>query len=200
MAKLHKYLHQPHDFEYLKVDKSHMYYVASATVVDNTDGTETIVFPDVDVVNNLANFKPKFSPKRMIQDGVFGGLYFGSCKPDTLYQLGLKQRMLLPDDWFENVYQSDTKQNCKTNKFGVCAGLDRTWWINSKLIADSDPLGWFEWYCHFFLGRRIPKEDQRQIQRWIQYCKRHVNMAKKNKSGLTPRYQQSLFQWAEFVK
>jgi len=38
-------------------------------------------------------------------------------------------------------------------------------WESSGWIADSDPYGWFQWYCRFYSGRRS-SDDARQMSRW----------------------------------
>ena len=51
------------------------------------------------------------------------------------------------------------------------------------LIKDGslqeDPLGWFQWYCGFKNGRRIPEIDQVQIKRWKAFGDRHGPAVKK---------------------
>lgn len=38
-------------------------------------------------------------------------------------------------------------------------------WESSGWIVESDPYGWFQWYCRFYQGRRC-SDDARQISRW----------------------------------
>jgi hypothetical protein len=37
-------------------------------------------------------------------------------------------------------------------------------WESNGWMAYIDPYGWFQWYCHFYLGRRS-SDDTRQISR-----------------------------------
>ena len=88
-------------------------------------------------------FKPELSPKKMMELGVFGGAYFG---------LNIKE---YPKSWFKNVKISETF-NVNLNRFKVVSGLSREHWIEKGWIFKEDPLGWFQWYCRFTKGRRIP--------------------------------------------
>ena len=95
-------------------------------------------------------FKPEFSPKKMLELGVFGGSYFG---------LSIKE---YPSAWFKKAKISK-KFDVNNNRFRVAAGLSRKEWISKGWIFNEDPLGWFQWYCRFTNGRRIPHIDEIQI-------------------------------------
>ena len=111
-------------------------------------------------------FKPELSPKKMLELGVFGGSYFGK---------NIKE---YPKTWFKNAKLSKVF-DVKLNRFRVKAGLTRKEWQDKGWIFKEDPLGWFQWYCRFQNGRRIPRIDEIQIKRWKAF-KRHVTAIKKN--------------------
>ena len=131
-------------------------------------------------------FKPQLTPKKMLELGVFGGSYFG------------KKIKEYPKSWFKKAKLSktfDVKKNC----FRVAAGLSRKEWIDKGWIFKEDPLGWFQWYCRFANGRRIPRIDEIQIKRWKAF-KRHVTAIKKNcEPGdihCRRKQRQAILQWA----
>jgi hypothetical protein len=72
-------------------------------------------------------------------------------------------------------------------------------WQKKGWIYEEDPRGWFQWYCRYYMGRRIALVDEKQIKRWNAY-KRHVAQVKKNcpKGFLDCRkkQRQSLLHWA----
>ena len=131
-------------------------------------------------------FKPQLSPKKMLELGVFGGSYFGS---------NIKE---FPKTWFKKAKLSknfDVSLNC----FRVKSGLSRDHWIKKGWIFKEDPLGWFQWYCRFSMGRRIPHIDQIQIKRWKNFT-RHVKAIKKNCEegdlNCRRRQRQAILQWS----
>ena len=112
-------------------------------------------------------FKPELTPKKMMKLGVFGGSYFGG---------NIKE---YPKSWFKNAKLSKMF-NVNKNRFKVASGLSRKEWIDKGWIFKEDPLGWFQWYCRFKNGRRIPRIDEIQIKRWKAFGNRHVSTIKKN--------------------
>ena len=131
-------------------------------------------------------FSPELSPKEMLELGVFGGAYFG---------LKIKE---FPDSWFKKAKLSKDF-DVNLNRFKIKAGLSREHWIEKGWIFEEDPLGWFQWYCRFTLGRRLPHIDEIQIKRWKNFT-RHVKAIKKNcETGdlsCRKRQRQAILQWA----
>ena len=131
-------------------------------------------------------FKPELSPKKMLELGVFGGSYFG---------LKIKE---YPKTWFKNVKISKNF-DVNLNYFKVKSGLSRKEWVEKGWIFKEDPLGWFQWYCRFSMGRRLPNIDEIQIKRWKNF-RRHIIAIQKNceKNDLFCRkkQRQAILQWA----
>jgi len=131
-------------------------------------------------------FKPQLSPKKMLELGVFGGAYFG---------LKIKE---YPKSWFTKAKISK-RFDVNLNRFKIESGLSREHWIKKGWIFKEDPLGWFQWYCRFSMGRRIPQLDEIQIKRWKNF-NRHVIAIKKNceEGDLTcrRRQRQAILQWS----
>ena len=131
-------------------------------------------------------FKPELTPKEMLELGVFGGAYFG----DKIKEF--------PKSWLKKAKLSE-KFDVKINRFRVKAGLSRKEWQDKGWIFKEDPLGWFQWYCRYSMGRRISKIDIIQIKRWKNFT-RHVKAIKKNCEkndlGCRRRQRQAILQWA----
>ena len=133
------------------------------------------------------SFRPQLTPKKMLQLGVFGGSYF----KDKIKEY--------PKSWFKNA-KLNKIFDVNQNRFKVAAGLSRKEWLDKGWIFKEDPLGWFQWYCRFKIGRRIPRIDEIQIKRWKAFGARHVPAIKKNCSQndihCRRKQRQAILQWA----
>jgi hypothetical protein len=132
-------------------------------------------------------FEPELTPKEMLKLGVFGGKYMTDCKDE------------FPDEWFKNAKLSPEKKDISLNYFKVDASMPLSHWKKKGWIYHEDPRGWFQWYCRYYMGRRIPPEDERQIKRW-KAMKRHVGAIKKNCEprdlDCRKKQRQALLHWA----
>lgn len=135
-------------------------------------------------------FKPHLTPKQMLKLGVFGGVYMRDCIHE------------FPKDWFANAkFQKDGsyEHDPKLNYFGINASQPLSVWKKKGWIYKDDPRGWFQWYCRYYMGRRIPEEDSRQIRRW-KAIQRHIAQVKKNckvgDNNCRPKQRQAILHWA----
>ena len=130
-------------------------------------------------------FTPDLTPKQMLALGVFGGRYMTDCTKE------------FPADWFVGAKLSRVR-DVSLNYFGVDASQPLAEWLRKGWIHPEDPRGWFQWYCRYYMGRRI-EDDERQIKRW-RAMRRHVAQLKKHCAPgdvtCRPRQRQALLQWA----
>lgn len=133
------------------------------------------------------NFNPELTPKEMLELGVFGGKYLTDCTEE------------FPLEWFENAKLSPTHKDISLNYFKVDASLPLKHWQQKGWIHPADPRGWFQWYCRYYYGRRMPEEDLRQIKRW-KAIRRHAGAIKKNCQpfdlACRKKQRQALLHWA----
>ncbi len=135
-------------------------------------------------------FKPGLTPKEMLELGVFGGRYMRDCKNE------------FPASWFKKarLHPEGVKGHSKDlNYFGVDASQPLSVWRAKGWLHPDDPRGWFQWYCRYYMGRRMPEEDARQVKRWKQMV-RHVAQVKYNcRVGdftCHTKQRQALLHWA----
>ena len=133
-------------------------------------------------------FKPELTPREMLALGVFGGKYMTDCKRE------------FPESWFKRAKLSPKFHDKKLNYYKVSASQPLSVWRKKGWINEEhDPRGWFQWYCRYYMGRRLPKEDQRQIKRW-KAIRRHLAQIKYNchrrDLSCRPRQRQAVLHWA----
>ncbi len=132
-------------------------------------------------------FMPELTPKQMLALGVFGGKYMTDCEKE------------FPKDWYAKAKLNPKKHDASLNLFGVNASQPLPVWRKKGWIYKDDPRGWFQWYCRYFMGRRLPVEDDKQIKRWLA-INRHIAQVKKNcrKGDLScrPKQRQAILHWA----
>ena len=132
-------------------------------------------------------FQPDLTPKQMLTLGVFGGKYMTDCSAE------------FPASWFTHAKLSPKGRNPHLNFFGVDASRPLAEWRRKGWIHEDDPRGWFQWYCRYYVGRRMPEEDRRQIGRW-KAMTRHIAQIKVNCDPgnilCRPRQRQALLHWA----
>ncbi len=124
----------------------------------------------------------------MLELGVFGGWYFKGDIEEY------------PKSWLKKAQISKDGFDKKLNYFQVSSGQPMSVWKEKGWITPEDPLGWFQWYCRYSLGRRLPRVDAFQIKRWRSFGPRHIGGIKANceKGDIfcRPRQRQALLQWA----
>lgn len=157
-------------------------------------------------------FNPFYSPQEMLEMGVFEGKYLNDCLNE------------FPREWFEKAFSkgklSPEVPNVECNYFGIHSRQPLYVWVENgwapsleggkreqtkkrDMLADPDlnpdERGWFQWYCRYWLGRRLTELDNVQIGRWRSFA-RHAGAVKKGCDAgdlsCRPRERQALLQWA----
>ncbi len=138
-------------------------------------------------------FQPYFTPREMLTLGVFEGKYLNDC----IFEF--------PREWFLNALEighlSPSKPDISCNYFKIKSRMSLQHWKSQGWIpiiaGDPDNRGWFQWYCRYYLGRRIPDVDRKQISRWKSF-KRHWGQVSKNCADVEcrPKQRQALLQWS----
>ena len=165
-----------------------MYHVGDIVTVNDTMQTSYQYSIQVPMGQNFApEFNPHFTPKEMLELGIFERKYCNDCQNE------------LPSEWFINAKISDSSDP-SVNYFGVKSRQSLNIWKEKGWIIGPDPRGWFQWYCRFSMGRRIPNIDNIQIKRWKAFGPRHIGGIKSNcdpgNMDCRPKQRQALLQWA----
>jgi len=132
-------------------------------------------------------FKPELTPKQMLELGIFGGKYMTDCRNE------------FPASWYKHAKLCSERHEPTLNFFGVNASQPLSVWRKNCWIFNDDPRGWFQWYCRYYMGRRLLYEDKRQIGRW-KAIRRHIAQIKKNcpkgAFACRPKQRQAVLHWA----
>jgi len=132
-------------------------------------------------------FRPDLTPAEMLRLGIFCGKYMTDCRDE------------FPAAWFKRAKLSPERRDCSLNFFAADASQPLSVWRAKGWIHPEDPRGWFQWYCRYFMGRRMPQEDARQIKRW-KAIRRHVRQVERNCEpgdlSCRRRQRQALLHWA----
>lgn len=153
-----------------KMQKDYVYELAAKMGTDFADG-----------------FKPELTPAEMLELGVFEGKYLNDCQEE------------FPRSWFDKAKTSPETANIECNCFKLKSRLSLQEWQQKGWIVRPDVRGWFQWYCRYYYGRRLPKVDEWQIKRWDAFT-RHAAQIRHNcfegDLSCRPRQRQALLQWA----
>jgi hypothetical protein len=132
-------------------------------------------------------FTPELTPAEMLKLGIFGGKYLTDCRDE------------FPFSWFRGAKLATGRADKALNFFGIEASQPLAEWRRKGWIHPDDPRGWFQWYCRYYMGRRMRGEDERQIKRW-RAIRRHVAQIRKHcEPGdihCRRRQRQALLHWA----
>ena len=133
-------------------------------------------------------FSPDLTPSQMLSYGIFEGKYMTDCRDE------------FPTEWYEKAQLcTNGIADISCNYFKIKSRQSLQIWRQNGWIYGPDVRGWFQWYCRYYIGRRIPEIDKIQIKRWRAFI-RHVSQVKKNCSAhdlqCRPKQRQALLQWA----
>ena len=161
-----------------------------------------------------ADFQPDLTPGEILMLGAFEGRYLNDCTsefpaewflgamqhgrlspegadPERCNLFGIKSRQPLPV-WRENLWAPARGYHGTADHYhGLLGDPDR----------NPDERGWFQWYCRYWMGRRMPELDALQIRRWRAF-RRHAGAVRggcpkyHQAKGCRLRERQALLQWA----
>ena len=171
---------------YTKRTVSHI-LLMMITVQDKMQQNYTYLLTEEEGKNFAPDFQPQLTPKEMLELGVFEGKYLTDCFKE------------FPKDWFEKAKLSPQRPDIECNCFKVKSRQSLNVWIKNGWILEPDPRGWFQWYCRYYMGRRLPEVDSIQIKRWKSFI-RHKAQIELNcppfDLNCRKKQRQALLQWA----
>jgi hypothetical protein len=156
-------------------------------------------------------FEPDLTPGEMLMLGVFEGKYLNDCVAE------------FPAEWFAGALwrgrlSPEGADATRCNLFGVRSRQPLGVWrengwapsrrppaedhfggVLKSVATNPDERGWFQWYCRYWMGRRLPEVDRIQIARWRSF-RRHAGSVRagcrRGDLSCYRRERQALLQWA----
>jgi hypothetical protein len=164
----------------------HMFVGNKTTVNDKMQSDYSYVLEAPMGAEFDPSFAPYYTPKEMLAMGVFEGVYMNDCTDE------------FPADWYAEAKLSK-RPNEAVNYFGIKSRQPLSVWRDKGWIYGPDPRGWFQWYCRYYMGRRLPEIDAIQIKRQRAFS-RHAGQVRANcypgDVFCRPRQRQGLLQWS----
>ncbi len=139
---------------------------------DKTTGLLSFIADDPEVKKLMKDFEPNRTPEEILRAGSFGGTYFRpitSAVTNISYNAQEVLKDTVASAWIKGLSMemlTSKTYRPQINKYRVSCGGSLGMWESSGWIVESDPYGWFQWYCRFYQGRRS-SDDARQISRWM---------------------------------
>lgn len=146
-------------------------------------------------------FSPILTPREVIEQGAFGGCYFGLPIEEYSNYEYTELFNFHFDGLDTSLYLGETYKP-RLNRFKVRSGMPYEYWKDMGWMNERDPYGWFEWWCKYEMGIR-GSDDDRQIRRWQDFCGTkgrwrnyiYKRIFETGDWNISPRVQQSLMHW-----
>lgn len=114
--------------------------------------------------STLPGFTPGYTPREILEFGVFGGAYFFTLKS----RKGIPQ--ILFKDLPDSLWKRETP-NALTNYFDLLEPQRRRDEFIPIRVKALSPSGWFQWYCKFFYGVSHPSENSYRAEQFTRELK-----------------------------
>lgn len=135
------------------------------------------------------DFCPSYTPMEMLDKGIFEGIYTSAIQD-------------IPAEYknHKKVLKRGSDPDVSINHYGIKSRQSLKEWQRKGWTTRDSPLGWWEWYIKYFLGRRLGKEDDKQIARWKSFVARHMGQVaascRLGDEKCHTKQRQGLLQWA----